>query len=186
MKTQIQAIPTGNILGSGAEPSSSDGLTLEAPPPERPSATVPKRRVRVLWKWSLAITAVIVVYFGWRIGSGMISGETSANSAISNFHWLLNRGYFQDIIDDTDEGFRTGSTSEETVKFFSQLHNKLGAAGATSGCYMTVTATPDATFITVRCNTNFEKGEVIETFSWVKSGDKLKLHGYNVSSKVWL
>jgi hypothetical protein len=45
---------------------------------------------------------------------------------------------------------------------------------------------PPGTFLTAQYNTTFEKGLVLETFTWRRSGGTLKLSEYNIQSNLLL
>ena len=170
---------TGSVLGLEDRPAASEVLT-----PEAVAAPTRPRAVRVLWKWSLAATAVLIAYFVWQLAAGLTMAQASAYEAIDSFHAQLNRGDYQAIVEGADDGFSKGWTEEELVRFFGRLHTRLGNAGATSGCMVGATATLTQTFVTARCNTTFEKGEGVETFSWIKSDNVLRLRSYYISSKA--
>ncbi len=160
-------------------------MASSAPTPDLLPPLPPPRK-RVLWKWSLAFTAVIVAYVVWQIGSGMKLARTSVDAAVQHFHEQLNQGKYQEIVQETDEGFRKGWTNDELLRFFTRVHTKLGNAGVTSAAGIKVTTTPSGTFVTTVYNTKFEKGDAAETFSWLKTAGTLKLHGYNINSKVFV
>ena len=156
-------------------PASTPDIPLPEPAPPRK---------RVLWKWSLAVTAMVVAFFGWKIGSGFMTGASSADSAVEHFHEQLNAAQYQEIMQETGEGFRKGWTNQELLTFFKKIHETLGNAGPASRAGINVTALTTGTYVTVRYNTKFEKDDaVVETFTWLRAGDQMKLNGYNVSSK---
>src|SRR5664280_916606 len=99
-------------------------MSLATPTPEIPYT--PPQRKRVLWKWSLAITAVIVLFLAWQCGSGILQGRKLAGAAVQHFHQQLNGGQYEEIYREADEGFTQSGKQEELVKFLNAVHVKLG------------------------------------------------------------
>ena len=157
-------------------------MSVASPTPDIPHT--PSQPKRVLWKWSLVITAVIAVFLAWQCGSGILQGQKLASVAVQHFHEQLNAGRYEDIYQEATEGFRGGSKREELVKFLTAVHAKLGNAGAPSAGSINVNATPGGTFVTTQYNTKFEKGDATETFTWLKTAGTLKLQGYNIQSNA--
>jgi hypothetical protein len=153
------------------------------PAPDFGYTTSPKR---VLWKWSVAAAAAILVFLMWQCGSALQQGRGLANAAVRHFHQELNSGNYEHICQGADEGFSQGEKHDELLRLLEAVHRKLGDAGDESQVNMNVNATTDGTFITTEYNTRFAQGQAIETFTWVKSGGTLKLYGYNVQSKALL
>lgn len=159
-------------------------MSMPAVTPDVPYRT-PTRK-RVLWKWSLAITAIVVVFLAWQCGTAILQGRRLATSAVDRFHQQLNAGKFEEIYQEAAEGFRQGSKHEEIVRFLNAVHAKLGNAGTTSAGNINVSATPNGTFVTTQYATTFEKGDAAETFTWLKTGGGLKLYSYNVQSNAFI
>lgn len=143
-------------------------------------------RKRVLWKWSLAITAIVAVFLVWQCGNAVLQGRRLATPAVDRFHQQLNAGKFEEIYQEAAQGFREGGKHEDIVRFLNAVHAKLGNAGATSAGNINVNATPNGTFVTTEYNTKFEKGDALETFTWLKAGGALKLHAYNIQSNAFI
>jgi len=85
-----------------------------------PSTSVPDpARVapakRVLWKWSAAVVALLLVFLMWRCGSALVQGRKLADAAVKQFHERLNAGNFEEIYRDADEGFR-GQNHDNSIK----------------------------------------------------------------------
>lgn len=70
------------------------------------------------------------------------------------------------------------------MKVFEAVHEKLGNAISSKAGNINVTATTAGTFVTTVYQTEFEKGGATETFTWLKTGDTLKLNGYNIQSNA--
>src|SRR5690348_3596582 len=65
--------------------------------PSGPSDVAPKKRV--LWKWSLAVTLVLMTILLWRCGTGLMQGRELSANGVLQFHALLNSGQNEQIYD---------------------------------------------------------------------------------------
>jgi hypothetical protein len=157
--------------------------TQSSAPSSGYTANPPKR---ILWKWSLAVVAVGLVFLMWQCGSALYSGSKLADQAEQRFHGQLNRGELEQICREGDEAFSQGEKHDELVHFLEQIHKKLGNAGAGNRINLRVNAEPGGTFVTSQFSTQFEQGQAEETFTWRKSGNTLKLYRYNVQSDAFL
>jgi hypothetical protein len=153
--------------------------------PVGPPLTATERRKGVLWKWSLAITAVVLALFIWQCGSAIQAGRKLSNAAVQHFHEQLNGDQYGVIIDEADDGFRhNGTTREETMRFFQVVHAKLGNAGESRLSNITVQTMPGGTFVVTVYQTKFDRGQAIESFRWIKKSGELLLYGYNIQSNA--
>jgi uncharacterized protein DUF3887 len=143
----------------------------------------PPPRKRVLLKWSLLATGLLLAYGLWQCGSGLVKGGQASDAAVAEFHHNLNAGSFEEIYSRSDQVFQESGKKEELFKFFTAIHKKLGNAGNASRGGINVNANTSGTFITVTYTTTYDKGAATETFTWRKgvAGD-LKLVGYNIQS----
>jgi hypothetical protein len=148
--------------------------------------TVNAPRKRVLWKWSIAITVVVLGFLMWQCGSALIAGRGLSNVAVQQFHAQLNEEQYQQIFADADDAFQRSANKEETINFLQSVHRKLGKAELASLTNITVQATAGRTYVIAAYTTKFERGEAAEKFTWTKTEGQLKLHGYNVQSKVFI
>jgi hypothetical protein len=154
--------------------------TPEISQPSRPTDIAPKKRI--LWKWSIAVTLVVIAVLFWRCGTGLIQGRQLSASGVQQFHSLLNSGHHEQIYDGASDAFRNGGSKEDLIKFFQSIHRKLGDAGPPTLNSLNVSATPTGTYITAVYRTTFMEGEAVETFTWLKSGQGVVLNGYNIQS----
>jgi hypothetical protein len=151
-----------------------------------PSTSVPDpARVapakRVLWKWSAAVVALLLVFLMWRCGSALVQGRKLADAAVKQFHERLNAGNFEEIYRDADEGFR-GQNHDNSIKLLEAVHNKLGLAGTATQDNLRVDTNTLGTFLTAQYSTVFAAGAATEMFTWKKSGEILKLYRYDIQS----
>jgi hypothetical protein len=154
---------------------------LTPPPPDFVSSPAPRKKV--LWKWSLALTSVFLIFLMWQCGSALLQGHTLADAAVHRFHQQLNQREFEQIGQEADEGFNQNGKSEELLKFLEVVHRKLGDVTAATFTNIRVNATTNGTFVTTDYQTTFSNGSGVETFTWIKKNGALKLYGYHVDSK---
>jgi hypothetical protein len=139
---------------------------------------------RVLWKWSAALAALILVFLMWRCGSALVQGRKLADAAVRHFHQRLNAGDYEGIYREADEGFRTGESHDDSIRFLETVHKKLGLAGPETQLNVRVDTNTRGTFLTTQYSTTFAAGTATEMFTWVKSGGTLKLNGYHIQSNA--
>lgn len=155
--------------------------TTPTPPPNLGYAPSPKR---VLWKWSLGATVVILAFLIWQCGSTLYAGRGLANTAAREFHERLNGAQYDEICLHADEGFTGTGNRDATARFLEAVHTKLGNAGASNLVNIRVNSTTGGNFIVTEYKTTFDRGSAVETFTWKKSNDALKLYGYNIQSNA--
>jgi Protein of unknown function (DUF4019) len=147
---------------------------------ERPASL----RQRVWWKWAQAITAAVSLLIIWQCGFGLLQGRRQANATVQHFHQQLNTGQYVEIFREADAGFREGKTEADLVKFLQAVHTKLGDTGAANFINIRVNATTNGTFTTAQYKTTFDHGSAVETFTWIKTSNTLRLYGYDIRSNV--
>ena len=146
----------------------------------------PKPQKRILWKWSIALAAILLLILLWQCGSGLYSGYKSGNEAVQRFHAQLNAGKYDEICSEADEAFSHSDKHDELVHFLEQVHQRLGNAGTASQVRLNVNATTGGTFVISEFTTQFEQGQAEETFTWRKGVSSLKLYRYNIQSNALL
>ena len=139
---------------------------------------------RVLWKWSLAVTGVVLLILMWQCGSAMVQGRKQANTAVQSFHQQLNTEQYEEIYRDADDGFKAGGDHDDLIKFLQAVHKKLGNAVDATQASIRVDRNTHGTFITAWYNTAFTSGSATETFTWVSGTSTLKLYGYHIQSNA--
>jgi hypothetical protein len=139
---------------------------------------------KVLWKWSLVVGGVILVFLMWQCGSAMVQGRKLADGAVRHFHQHMNAEEYEEICHEADDGFNSGQSRGELIKFLKAVHNKLGNAGTENQVNIQVTTNTHGTFITTQYSTAFVGGAATETFTWVRGGGTLKLYGYHIQSNA--
>jgi len=136
------------------------------------------RRIRTHWSGAVAALCIVVLS-----ACGIISKATAeAGEAVKHFHEQLNAEQYEDILSQADRGFSEAQSHDQMVKFLSAIHRKLGNAGETKLTGYHVNYGTGGVFTTTSYTTSYANGSADETFVWMKSGDKLKLYSYHVSS----
>lgn len=149
------------------------------------NVTRPKPK-RLLLKWSLALTALALAYLTWQCGSGMYAAARSSDQAVATFHSELDSQAYEKIVEEADPAFQNSGSHEKLIKFLAGVHSKLGTSRSSIRQSIFVNATTNGTFIKVAYASAFEQGTASEVFTWRKSGEGLKLVGYNVNSDVFI
>jgi hypothetical protein len=144
----------------------------------------PLIKIRILWKWSLLFVLVLMVWGMWQCGSALRTGAQLSEPAVQQFHRHLDAGQYEEICNEAAEGFCTSGAQGETVRFLKGAHEKLGSTGVAKRGGMNVNSGTNGTFLTVQYDTTFGIGRAVETFTWIKSGNTLKLYRYNVQSNA--
>jgi hypothetical protein len=144
----------------------------------------PLIKVRILWKWSLLFVLVLMVWGMWQCGSALRMGARLSEPAVQQFHQQLNTGQYETICTQAADGFCTSGADGEAIRFLKGVHEKLGNTGAAKRGEMNVNSSTNGTFVTVQYDTTFTIGDAVETFTWIKNGNSLKLYRYNVQSNA--
>jgi hypothetical protein len=148
------------------------------------SYNTPRRQKIVLWKWSAGLAGAVLIYLMWQCGSGLSQGRTLSNEAVRHFHQQLNGAQYQEISNEASDAFHSSDKESQLLRFLQVVHTKLGDAGTESLSNIRVNATTSGTFITTVYTTAFVRGQAEETFTWIKSGGRLKLYAYHVDSNA--
>jgi len=142
--------------------------------------------MRVLWKWSLSVAAVVLIFFMWQCGSAFLQGQKLANAAVRHFHQQLNTEAYEEIYRNADEGFRAGISRDQLIQLLRAIHKNLGYAGHESQVNMRVDTNKRGTFITTWYSTAFTGGTAMEAFTWTKGSGSLRLYRYHIESNALL
>jgi hypothetical protein len=162
-------------------------MTLDGSPVHSDSPIPsPKPRKGVIWKWSIAVTVVVLGFLLWQCGSALMAGREQSILAVQHFHDELNLEEYEQIFDEASPAFQQSGDKQETLKFFQAVHNKLGYARESHLVNLTVQSTTAGTYLIAIYNTKFERGDGQERFTWLRKGGRLILQGYNVESKAFI
>jgi hypothetical protein len=161
------------------EEAATAGIPLDNYPAQ------PKRK-RVLLKWSLLATVLLLGYFMWQCESGMRAGARLSDDAVRQFHSQLDSEAYGDIVRDSDEAFQNSGNRDDIIKFLTGVHSKLGLSRGSNRANIFVNASTNGTFIKVTYQSTFDQGNAMEAFTWKKAGGGLKLVRYDVNSNAFL
>jgi hypothetical protein len=148
--------------------------------------SVQPKHKRVLLKWSLLATVLVLGYFMWQCGSGMKAGARLSDDAVRHFHSQLDSGAYEDIVRDADEAFQNSGNRDEIIKFLAGVHSKLGPSRGFTRTNIFVNASTNGTFIRVTYQSTFDQGNAVEAFTWKKAGAGLKLVRFDVNSNAFV
>ena len=81
------------------------------------SGYTPDPPKRAWWKWSLALTALLLIYLMWQCGSALRQGRVLAEPAVQPFHAKLNAGKYEEIYQEADAALTGTGKHDELVKF---------------------------------------------------------------------
>jgi hypothetical protein len=160
-----------------------EAATTGTPLDNYPAKPKPKR---VLLKWSLLATVLVLGYFMWQCGSGMSAGARLSDDAVRHFHSQLDSEAYGDIVRDSDEAFQNFENRDEIIKFLAGVHSKLGPSRGFTRTNIFVNASTNGTFIKVTYQSTFDQGNAVEAFTWKKAGAGLKLVRYDVNSNAFV
>ena len=164
-------------------PTSSDSISINTGSADRHPE---KDGNRVSRKWWLIPTGVLGLFFIWWLASAISQAGRLSDTAVAEFHRLMNAGDFEVIYSQADGAFQQSGKKEEILKFFADLRNKLGNAGASSRSEIELRTGTDGTFVTVSYRTTYERGIAHETFVWRKTiYGGLILVSYQVQSNAF-
>jgi hypothetical protein len=106
--------------------------------------------------------------------------------AVQQFHQQLDNGQYETICSRAVKGFCSSGADGEVMRFLKGVHEKLGNTGTTKRGSLNVNTNQDGTFVTVQYDTSFATGPAVETFTWIKSGNTLRLYRYDIRSNAFL
>jgi hypothetical protein len=159
-----------------SEQNVPDALAL---PEEKRAYSAPKRVWFLrygIWILGLVLTALVVTRI--TLYSGYVARDrNSAIRFVDEFHERINAGKYEQIYEDTDEGLNDMTSLESMESTMQTLGERFGKFKDVSESAITVN------FIgpyqpRVICHSVFERGDVTETFEFLKEGDKLQLLRY--------
>ena len=124
--------------------------------------TNPKRK-RLLLKWSLILTGLVLAYFTWQCGSGMHAAAQLSDQAVRTFHSELDSAAYENIFRDSDAAFQNAGSHEQLIKFLAGVHSKLGASRSFSRRSIFVNATTNGTFVKVEYASVLSRGVLMRS-----------------------
>lgn len=147
---------------------------LLVPPRPKPS----KRRLWIVACLAIAFSLAVV----WMLGKSAYHNYRLSSAAVDRFHQQLDQGDFENIYGDATDNFRRAGTREATLKFFENVHQKMGISGKRSVKGFHVNWQNGVLTVDEVFDTEFTLGEAKEGFIWVIDHDQPRLQTYHVDA----
>ena len=130
--------------------------------------------------YQLSIISMCLFLFS---GCGIKKHKLSSERAVKVFHDQMDNKEFDKIYTTSDNVFQKAQTKDKTIAFLKMVRKKLGKLKFTSLKQWRVNSHNLTTYVILVYSTTFENGKGTETFSFVISGRKAVLRGYNINSQ---
>jgi len=111
-----------------------------------------------------------------------IKGKSIAEPQVAVFHERLDAARYEEIYTTANEAFRNSASKEKAIQLFSAIERKLGKVKSSSTKKWNTNSFNFVTRVVLVVDTQFEKGNGTETFTFVVSDEKATLMGYNINS----
>ena len=111
-----------------------------------------------------------------------IANLSDAKERIADFHALYNEGDAVRLYGKTGPTFRNETSAQEMRNLFTVISTRLGRIETSEQVNFNVATNNGVTQTVVVMQTQFERGEGIETFTFLGGGDSFELAGWNVDS----
>jgi hypothetical protein len=125
-----------------------------------------------------ALTASCTCNFG-----ALATGPKKAEKAVQAFHAGVNEGRFDALYDAGSDDLRAAASKERFVALLSAVRRKLGPVTGTTNAGWRVRSHNLSSYVDVTQHTRFEQGQATEQFTFVVSGDEVRLVAYHISSE---
>jgi hypothetical protein len=118
--------------------------------------------------------------------SGCMSHAAAEKQALqleTAMHGQMTRGDFDGIYTGSDQRYQNAVSRDKSDALYASIARKLGSPlDCKPGGTFVMTATWGTSIKSV-CTTTFSKNATgVETFVWMKEGDRFQLAGYNINS----
>jgi hypothetical protein len=105
--------------------------------------------------------------------------KRTVERAVDQFHKRFNSEQYQDIYNDAHEIYKKSQTQADSLNEFKKTENKFGKMEQVNEQRLKVIIGAPIQ-IRVVCKAKFDKGEVTETFIFIKDGDTIRLVQYGI------
>ncbi|MHA7818620.1 MAG: hypothetical protein ACX930_03115 [Erythrobacter sp.] len=105
---------------------------------------------------------------------------------IAKFHETYNAGDSRALYGLTGEEFREATTAQQMDGLVATVNDRMGAVESTERSGFNINTNNGQTVSTVTMITEFEKGEGTETYTFLGTGEKMRLVGWHVDSPNFL
>jgi hypothetical protein len=155
-------------------------IPSDIPPP--PSEAEIREGNNRSWIMIGAMFAALGMVLLWSCGRGVYRNYRAAHSAVEQFHQRLDRGDYESIYEDTSASFRGAGSQEDEIKFFKNVHQKMGNSGATTATGFHINWQNGNLFVNQLFSTQFTQGQAQEEFVWLIDGDQPLLQSYRIDA----
>ena len=115
------------------------------------------------------------------------AAKGEAESAVANFHLMLDAEKYADIYQAADDAFKNATTEGSFTAVLQAVHRKLGVvhSAAQQGFYSRDQAGINpGSYISMTYDTEFAEGHATESFNWRVVDGKVRMVGYNIQSAI--
>jgi len=132
----------------------------------------------------LAQLTIISVLLAFDSSCSVRKGKEIGERAVVQFHNQFNAGQYHEIYNQTDEGFRKGTSEADATALFEAVHRKLGTVKTATETDWRVNATSGGTVVSLTYDTEFTEGHAKEQFVLYLNGDNARIFHYNINSPL--
>jgi hypothetical protein len=120
------------------------------------------------------------------LAAGCSSGQdlAAAQAEIARFRELMAAQQFGQIYSEASDELKKTTAEQGMARPLAAVDRKLGAVKGAEKDGWNVNYTPSGTSVTLKFNTQFERGTGVETFVYRIAGGKALLAGYNITSNA--
>ena len=105
-----------------------------------------------------------------------------ATAAIAQFRELMAAHKFEQIYSESADDLKKSTTEQSLTRLLDAVDRKLGTFKSAQSNGWSVNYNTSGSSVTMKFNTQFEKGTGVETFAYRISGGKALLAGYQINS----
>lgn len=127
-----------------------------------------------------AITAALFALF--LAACNPMAQLDTGEGEIAKFHETYNTGDARTLYGLTSEEFRAATTPDQMQALVDTVSERMGAVTSTERTGFNINTNNGETVSTITMTTQFEKGEGVETYTFMGTGDEMRLVGWHVDS----
>lgn len=105
-----------------------------------------------------------------------------AEEKIERFHQVYNDGDARALYGLTSEEFRAATTPQQMDALVARVNDQMGTVKSTERIGFNINSDNGATVSTLTMTTTFEKGEGTETYTFLGTGEEMRLVAWHVDS----
>lgn len=132
----------------------------------------------------ISLMAAVVVALLCGGCKDMLKGHEQGAKGVEEFHKLYNAEKYAEIFTAADPDFGKSITLPDFKKFLEAVHRKLGPVQSSVEDGWRVNSLNGKTYVLLSEKTEFEKGEAVESFTFIMRDGQALLYNYNVNSRA--